>query len=228
MPTRANALAVMAKAPIAGAVKTRLVPPLTEEQAAQFSRALLLDLLNHVKQLSSAELFLIYAPDDAEVLMRELAGDRFYLLPQRGDDLGARMQAVFHDLRMRGHRSIVLTGSDFPPFPLTYLAQAFNCLETSAPRVVLGASRDGGYYLIGMNCPAPRIFDDMTWSNSQVLARTLEKLALLNVEATQLPVWYDVDTPADLEYLRRSESVSAACSSHTFKFLRGLSVLSFR
>jgi uncharacterized protein len=212
----------MAKAPIPGNVKTRLVPPLTEEQAAQFSRALLIDLLNSVKELSAVELYLFYAPDGAKALMQEIAGHNFHLLPQRGEDLGARMQAVFTDLCSTGHRKIVLTGSDFPPFPLEYLAQAFDWLETSALRIVLGPSGDGGYYLIGMNQPTPEIFADMTWSHDAVLARTLEKLAVLNIETKQLPVWFDVDTPADFEQLRRSELVSAAGSTHTFEFLRGL------
>jgi uncharacterized protein len=215
----------MAKAPIPGSVKTRLVPPLTEEQAAQFSRALLIDLLNSVKELGAVEFYLFYAPEGAKALMQELAGYNFHLLPQRGDDLGARMQGAFADLWSAGYRKVVLTGSDFPPFPLDYLVQAFDWLETSAPRIVLGPSGDGGYYLIGMNQPTPEIFVDMTWSHDAVLVRTLEKLAVLNIETKQLPVWFDIDTPADFEHLRRSELISAAGSTDTFKFLRGLGVL---
>ena len=228
MATHANALAIMAKAPIPGSVKTRLVPPLTDEQAAQFSRALLIDLLNSVKDFRAVEFYLFYAPDGAKDLMPELADYNFHLLPQRGGDLGARMQAVFAELWSAGHRKIVLTGSDFPPFPLDYLVQAFDWLETSVPRIVLGPSGDGGYYLIGMNQPTPEIFAAMTWSHDAVLVRTLEKLAVLNIEAKQLPVWFDIDTPADFERLRRSQSESAAGSTHTFKFLQGLGVLPLR
>jgi glycosyltransferase A (GT-A) superfamily protein (DUF2064 family) len=65
----------------------------------------------------------------------------------------------------------------------------------------------------------------MTWSHDAVLVRTLEKLAVLDIETKQLPVWFDVDTPADFERLRRSQSASAAGLTHTYKFLQGLGVL---
>src|SRR5512135_1963905 len=99
MPTRANALAVMAKAPIPGTVKSRLVPPLTAVQAAELSRALLLDLLDQLQELDGAERYLCFTPDPAEVLMRAMAGAKFHLIAQRGSDLGERMAAVFTDLR---------------------------------------------------------------------------------------------------------------------------------
>ena len=228
MPTHDSAIAIMAKAPIPGSVKTRLVPLLTEQQAAQFSRALLIDLLNSVKDFRAVEFYLFYSPVGTKDLMRELAGYNFHLLPQRGGDLGARMQAVFAELWSAGHRKIVLTGSDFPPFPLDFLAQAFAWLESSARRIVLGPSGDGGYYLIGMNQPTPEIFVDMTWSHDTVLVRTLEKLSVLNIETKQLPIWFDVDTPADFERLCSSQLASAAGSTHTFRFLQGLGVLRLR
>jgi hypothetical protein len=203
MPTHVNALAVMAKAPIPGTVKTRLVPPFTAEQAAELSGALLADLLDHVQGLGGAERYLFFTPDHAASLMGGLAGAKFQLLPQRGAELGARMQAVFADLWARGHRKIVLIGGDLPVLPLTCLEQAFAWLDTSAPRVVLGPSRDGGFYLVGMNRLCADIFAGMTWSHSQVLGDTLEKIKSQNAEALQLPLWFDVDTPADLVRLRQ-------------------------
>jgi hypothetical protein len=135
--------------------------------------------------------------------MGELARRQFHLLAQRGDDLGARMQAVFADLSERGHRRIVLIGGDLPIFPLKVLEQAFASLDTPADRVVLGPSRDGGYYLVGMNRLAPEIFAGMTWSHDRVLGDTLKKIDSLKVDAVQLPQWFDVDTPADLATVRQ-------------------------
>jgi hypothetical protein len=103
--------------------------------------------------------------------MTELAPPCFCLLPQQGDDLGARMAAVFTKLCHMGHRNIVLIGGDLPPVPLRYFAEAYAFLATSARRVVLGPSRDGGYYLVGCNQPTPQIFQSMSWSHSQVLHR---------------------------------------------------------
>ena len=88
MPTSVNALAIMAKAPVAGSVKTRLVPPLTHEQAADLYRALLLDQLEHLRLVDGVARYLAYSPANAEVMMRQIGGTDYQCLPQQGDDLG--------------------------------------------------------------------------------------------------------------------------------------------
>src|SRR3989304_9412763 len=138
MPPRADALGVMAKAPIAGEVKTRLGPPLTQEQAADLYRALLLDQLEHLSRLTVAELYLVFAPNSAAPLMWQLAPPNFHCFAQRSGDLGERMNAAFIDLWQLGHRRVGLIGSDLPAFPLGFLETAFGLLATSAHQVVLG------------------------------------------------------------------------------------------
>lgn len=201
MATHVNALAVMAKAPAAGQVKTRLLPALTAQDAAELSRSLLVDQLNQLQELDATDLYLVFAPDEARSLMTELAPPCFCLLPQQGDDLGARMTAAFAKLSQMGHKNIVLIGGDLPPVPLRYFAESYAFLESSNQRVVLGPSRDGGYYLVGCNQPTPQIFHNMTWSHSQVLAQTQDKLAGLRIDYHLLPRWFDIDTPDDLRYL---------------------------
>jgi uncharacterized protein len=202
MKIRANALAVMAKAPVAGQIKTRLLPLFTAEEAAELSRALLVDQLNHLQELNAADFYLAFAPDDAQWLMEQIAPSYFHLFPQQGDDLGARMAAVFERLFQIGHKSIVLIGGDLPPVPLRFFTEAYAFLESSKKRVVLGPSRDGGYYLVGCNQPTPEIFQGMSWSHSAVLAQTLDKLAASQVDVHLIPSWFDIDTPDDLRYLR--------------------------
>jgi uncharacterized protein len=208
-----NALAVMAKAPVAGEVKTRLLPAVTAEEAAELSRALLVDQLKHLQEFDAADFYLAFAPDDARLLMENLAPPCFRLFPQEGADLGARMEAAFKRLFDIGHRNIVLIGGDLPPMPLRYFAEAYAFLATSNQRVVLGPSRDGGYYLVGCNQPTPQIFQGMRWSHSAVLAQTQDKLASLKIDYHLLPTWFDIDTPADLRYLR------FACDSSLEKVL---------
>lgn len=220
MPTPANAVAVMAKAPIPGSVKTRLVPPLSADQAAELSRALLLDLLQQLRGLNDAARYLCYAPAHAGDLMGAIAGPDFELVAQRGADLGARMAALFTDLSARGHRNIVLIGGDLPAFPADYLVRAFAYLQAPSAPVVLGPSRDGGYYLVGMNRPVPEIFQNMAWSHNQVLAQTLAKLGRLGTPARQLPSWFDVDIPADLARLRALDMTAAARARFTLSLLR--------
>jgi Uncharacterized protein conserved in bacteria (DUF2064) len=102
MTTHVNALAVMAKAPLAGQVKTRLLPALTAPDAADLSRALLVDQLTQLQELDVTDFYLVFAPNEARSLMTELAPPCFCLLPQQGDDLGARMAAVFAELFSKG------------------------------------------------------------------------------------------------------------------------------
>jgi len=203
----------MAKAPVTGEVKTRLLPAVTAEEAAELSRALLVDQLKHLQEFDAADFYLAFAPDDARLLMENLAPPCFRLFPQEGADLGARMEAAFKRLFDIGHRNIVLIGGDLPPMPLRYFAEAYAFLATSNQRVVLGPSRDGGYYLVGCNQPTPQIFQGMRWSHSAVLAQTQDKLASLKIDYHLLPTWFDIDTPADLRYLR------FACDSSLEKVL---------
>jgi hypothetical protein len=201
MVIRDNALAVMAKAPLAGQVKTRLLPLFTIEEAAELSRSLLVDQLNHLQELDAADFYLAFAPDDAQSLIAQITPPCFHLFPQQGDDLGARMGAVFDRLFQIGHKSIVLIGGDLPPVPRRFFTEAYAFLESPKKRVVLGPSRDGGYYLVGCNQPAPQIFEDMSWSHGAVLAQTLDRLAALRIDFHLLPSWFDIDTPDDLRYL---------------------------
>jgi uncharacterized protein len=202
MPTFANALAIMAKAPLPGTVKTRLVPPLTAEQAAELYRALLVDQFEQLNQVDSATRYVFYAPAGAEEVLRELGGFGYTYQAQSDGDLGARMEQVFAMLWRLGHRNIVLIGSDLPALPLQILNDAFMRLARKEVRVVLGPSRDGGYYLIGMNQLAPEIFDNMTWSHDRVLADTTVRLDGLGLSYSMLPTWFDLDVAEDFQQLR--------------------------
>jgi rSAM/selenodomain-associated transferase 1 len=201
MAIRANALAVMAKAPVAGQVKTRLLSSFTAEEAAELSRSLLVDQLSHVQELNTADFYLAFAPDDAQLLMEKLAPPCFHLFPQQGDDLGARMAAVFERLFQMGHKNVVLIGGDLPLVPLDFFDQAYAFLESSKKRVVLGPSRDGGYYLVGCNQLTPEMFQGISWSHSEVLTETQNKLASLKVDCHLLSPWFDIDTADDLLHL---------------------------
>jgi rSAM/selenodomain-associated transferase 1 len=158
--------------------------------------------------------------------MERLAPPNFQRLEQRGGDLGERMNAAFSDLWQRGHRNVVVIGSDLPALPLTILETAFELMTASAKQVVLGPSRDGGYYLVGMNRPTPEIFQNMAWSHNQVLAQTMKRLAKLGVAAELLPTWFDLDTMEDLAYLQSlSEPATRNAVQRTLSYLEGLGPL---
>jgi len=220
---RANALVLMAKAPLAGAVKTRMLPALSAEEAAELSRRLLLDQLAHLASVTAAELYLAFTPDEAKTSMQALAPPAFRLIAQEGGDLGARMQHLFESLRVVGHRNIALIGSDVPPPAMSLFDDAYDYLQNPETRAVLGPSRDGGYYLIGLNHAVGEIFAGMTWSHAAVLAQTRERLAARNIDTLLLAPWFDVDTPDDLRDLRAHIDCDAALArrmKHTAAWLR--------
>jgi rSAM/selenodomain-associated transferase 1 len=223
MAMRANALAVMAKAPLAGEVKTRLIPALSAEEAAELCRCLLVDQLQHLCGLTNADFYLAFTPAWERALMETLAPPPFQLFPQRGPDLGARMQNIFQTLHAAGHKNMLLMGGDLPPLPLSIFRGAFALLATSMARVVLGPSRDGGYYLVGCNELTPQIFERMTWSHSDVLQRTLSRLSALAIDARLLPVEADIDTVDDLRALKsRLDPTLAQAAKNTLSFIRRL------
>ena len=223
MPIPADALAVMVKAPVPGQVKTRLLPALSAEEAAQFYQALLLDQLNHLSRLEGAALYVAFAPEDARSTIAALAPGAFRLFPQEGVDLSTRMQQVFERLCAWGHRNMILIGSDLAPVPFATFKEGFAALEAGRGRVVLGPSRDGGYYLVGMNRLTPEMFTGISWGHDQVLAQTLTRLAELKVDKVILPAWFDIDTPQDLHRLQRDLPPELnGTLTHTVEFLRRL------
>ncbi len=213
---RRVALAVMAKAPRPGQVKTRLVPPLSPETAADLYRCFLLDTLDTIRRVQGATPAVAYAPADADHEFASLAPD-LPRLPQGEGDLGARMLGVVDRLLGQGFDAAVLVGSDTPTLPVAHLDQAVAGLASGEADVVLGPSDDGGYYLIGLRRLEPALFEGMTWSADTVLAETRRRADAAGLRTSLVPGWFDVDTAADLERLRGT--LTGSEGRHTGRFL---------
>ena len=212
------AVAIMAKVPRAGAVKTRLCPPLLAAEAAALYRCFLLDKIATVGALADAQPVIAYTPEDAHVEVAELAPG-FAFVAQRGPDLGARLHATLSSLLGAGHRAAIAVDSDTPTLPLDFLQQAVDLLGRPGPDVVLGPTEDGGYYLIGMRAAHRELFEDVPWSTSAVLEVTLRHAAKAGLETARLPSWFDVDTAEDLERLRASLASAPPTVSRTAGWL---------
>ena len=197
---RATAVVVFAKAPRAGAVKTRLCPPLSPAAAARLYHCFLLDVLERVRALGGITPVIAYAPRRArEFFAATQPGMR--LVPQGGGDLGARMARVFERLFACGFAPVVILGADSPTLPLRHLRAAIRLLVRGTHDGVIGPSEDGGYYLIGLRAPCPALFSGISWSTGRVLAQTLAKARRTGRRLRRLPPWYDVDTIEDLRRL---------------------------
>lgn len=190
------ALAVMAKAPRPGRVKTRLSPPLTPEQAAALSACFLRDTVASISESalkSHAKLVISYTPEGDEDAFCGILDENALLLPQRGDGFGERLLATAQDLFACGFSAVCLIDSDSPTVPTSEYIAAATALLNPGNRVVLGGSEDGGYYLIGMQTPVARLFEEIAWSTAAVAAQTRERAAEAGLAIEELRQWYDVD-----------------------------------
>ena len=195
------ALTVMAKAPRAGRVKTRLSPPLTLDQTAALNISFLRDTTDNLATVTHAAGLISYTPVGDEALFTGLLPETFALVPQRGNSFGERLLAAAQDILALGYGSVCLIDSDSPTVPAAAYAQAVKALAAPGDRVVLGPSHDGGYYLIGLKQPHPEPFDRITWSTSAVLTETRQRCIEASLELVELPLWYDVDDAATLALL---------------------------
>ena len=214
----ADALLVVAKRPAPGRTKTRLTPPLTPEQAAALYECFLRDTLDLMRQVPGVRPAIAFLPADERAYFESLAPD-FELVLQEGKSLGERLDNALAGCFDAGHQRAVIMNSDGPTLPSASLTAAFDELRNGAD-VVLGPSDDGGYYLIGLRRPAPRLLREVTMSTPNVLADTLAIAAEEGLHVALLPMWYDVDDEASLARLR-SELASAPSevARHTRLFL---------
>ena len=196
------ALAAMAKAPIAGAVKTRLCPPLRPDEAAELARCFLQDRVEQLGAVPAGDRLVAFTPPEAAALVRALVPPEVRVVPQQGADLGARMSRLLAMLLAEGYAGALVLGTDTPTLPTACLTEAAAVLGQGRADVVLGPSEDGGYYLIGLTTPAPALFVDMPWSTAAVCEETLRRARAAGYRVVVLPTWFDVDRIADLARLR--------------------------
>jgi rSAM/selenodomain-associated transferase 1 len=200
------ALAVMAKAPRAGMVKTRLQPPLGADEAARLNVCFLRDTVENIALVASegaARGLICYTPIGDEAAFDGLLPEGFALIAQRGDLFGERLLGAAEDILSCGFGAVCLIDSDSPTLPTNALRAAVRELAAPDERVVAGASEDGGYYLIGMKRAEPRVFERIKWSTGTVYEETVERAREAGVELVELPKWYDVDDAATLSMLER-------------------------
>jgi rSAM/selenodomain-associated transferase 1 len=229
-----GALAVMAKAPRTGKVKTRLCPPLTAEQSAALNICFLRDTTENLAKIAAsgrAAGMISYTPVGDEALFDCLLPEGFVLIAQRGDGFGERLLAAAEDILACGFGSVCLIDSDSPTVPAACFEQAIEELSRPGDRIVLGPAHDGGYYLIGLKQPRPEPFANIQWSTSTVFAETVAAAESAGIEVVRLPLWYDVDDQATLELLEAElindeppafASIRGYVAGHSREFLKTL------
>ncbi|MCM8794198.1 MAG: TIGR04283 family arsenosugar biosynthesis glycosyltransferase [Candidatus Omnitrophica bacterium] len=200
-------LIVMAKAPVPGQVKTRLLPVLSPEGAARLARRFLKETVALVEGIPGIQPVVAVSPPEAMEQIRELIGPSMRLIPQPAGDLGVRLQELFRQFFAAGAGGVIALGTDHPGLPKESLQKAAAELRRGRDRLVLGPTHDGGYYLIGLNRPHAELFQGIPWSTSEVLRTTVARAKSAGLRIIELPPWYDVDRPEDLQRIPKSTLV---------------------
>jgi rSAM/selenodomain-associated transferase 1 len=211
-----KALLIFAKCPIPGMVKTRLMPTLSPEQAADLYRCMLSDVMAKVMLLPEIAIYLFYEEGGAA---REYFAESCHdvtSFPQKGKDLGERMAEALRTVFAMGHSSAVVIGTDSPDLPISFIEDAFERLESGKSTAVFGPTEDGGYYLAGMKRLYRELFCDLPWSSVAVLRETLKRAKEAGIAAFLLPIWHDVDTATDLDRPELSDEGNGAPLTREF------------
>ena len=195
------AIIVMVKAPRAGAVKTRLVPPLSAEQAAALAACFARDVVGNMRRIAS-DVVIAFAPANERLMIENILLPDLLYVEQRGGTLGERLANVAADVYARGSSPLIFTGTDSPTLPGEFIEDALRVLVGKAADVTLGATDDGGYYSIGLRHPYPTLFDNVSWSTAHVYRQTVANIEQAKLRLYELPGWYDVDESSDLARLQ--------------------------
>jgi len=200
-------LIVFTRYPEPGTTKTRMIPKLGAEGAAELQRQMTGHIISTVRQLANRRQLPVEIRFDggSKKLMQQWLGDDFFYRIQGEGDIGRRMQCAFADGFQNGYEAIVLVGSDIPGITTDILQRAFDGLQSKD--LVLGPADDGGYYLIGMHADpfsraASRLFGGISWGTDKVLSQTLDAARNLQFRVLLIDTLVDVDRPEDLVFWR--------------------------
>lgn len=197
------AILVFAKAPVAGQVKTRLIPLLGADGAAVLHRQLLAHALTVARSATAGPLELWCAPDTTHPYLQTIAAAHGATLHrQLGNDLGVRMAHAFADA-LQMHERAICIGADCPALTARHLRDADTALRMHND-AVFAPAEDGGYALVGLARRVPDIFDGIAWGGAQVMAQTRERMRAAGMRWHELETLWDVDRPEDLQRLQQS------------------------
>jgi uncharacterized protein len=197
-------VAVLAKAPVPGLAKTRLIPALGPHGAARLQRQLTRCAVHTAQQAPLGAVTLWCAPDAQHRFFRALrlaTGVACRVQPE--GDLGRRMHTAFQTHCAQG--PLLLIGTDCPPLTPAHLHAAAQALLAGDDAVVHPAE-DGGYVLVGLRRPQAALFENMPWSTAAVMEQTRQRARAAGLRMRELETLWDVDVPDDLARWRRQLS----------------------
>jgi len=195
-------LLIFCKAPVAGKIKTRLIPSIGKLNAAKLGRRLLSNTLQAINVQALKKLGVVVelwsAPDSKHPFLRQRAAQyQISMFTQRGKNLGERMQSAIR-LSLRDAKAVILIGTDCPEMQYTTILQALEGLNAGKD-VVLGPALDGGYVLIATKANTPKMFAGIDWGSAAVLVQTVARLKSSGYRVQCLMPLSDLDTKQDYQ-----------------------------
>lgn len=191
-----QALMVFAKAPVPGLAKTRLIPQLGEQGAAQLQQELLQRVIARCAQSQEWDTHLWCAPHTGHPLFQTLSREYGLTLHcQSEGDLGQKMSQAF-ERTLVDYQRVLIIGTDCPAMDAAIIRQGFAALQ-GGNEVVITPAEDGGYVLVGLNAAEQRLFEGIEWGSSRVFDQTARRLEQLQLSTMVLPTLWDLDEIAD-------------------------------
>lgn len=216
-----NGLIIFAKFPEEGKVKTRLAEGIGKKKATQFYKLCAENLFDQATNISFTHTFLFFDPTSTKEKMKEWIKFDFEYHPQNNSDLGTRMAEAFKALFDKGVKKAVIVGTDVPDMNKIILEQAFDSLNKYD--LVISPSPDGGYNLLGMKKLYLSLFENIEWSSSSVLSKTVDAAKKQNLTIKLLDQLIDIDTEKELlEWLAISNKGNENLKNEIKKIITGV------
>ncbi|MGR3318985.1 MAG: TIGR04282 family arsenosugar biosynthesis glycosyltransferase [Candidatus Anammoxibacter sp.] len=219
--TTDNYLIIFIKYPEPGKVKTRLSKSIGNKNAVMLYKLFVKALLNRIAPITSLSndqdeynynVAIFFSPEEKREEIKDWLGDKYKLYPQSGNNLGERISNAFNTISEKGANKSIIIGSDTPALKKSLILEAYELLSTND--VVIGPTKDGGYYLLGLShTPNPfkrfresSIFTGIDWSTEHVFNQTVVKLKQSGLSYKSLSEYYDIDQIEDLHLLKQEIS----------------------
>lgn len=195
-------ISILAKAPIPGFSKTRLIPLLGEDGAAKLQARFIERTVETAREAAVGPITIWYTPTEwGEYFVRYSCLSSVRLMPQEDEDLGCKMNRCVANRLSRFGELVI--GTDSPCIQAIDLEAAASALLSRFDAVLFPAE-DGGYGLIGLRMPDIAVFSGVSWSSENVLQETRQNLLSLGKQWGELVSVWDVDRPADVVRLAKS------------------------
>ena len=228
-----NYLIIFIKYPEPGKVKTRLSKSIGNKNAVTLYKLFVETLLNRVTPNEcNYNISVFFSPKEKQEEIKEWLGDKYKLYPQSGNNLGERISNAFNKTYDMGSKKSIIIGSDTPALKKSLILEAYELLSEND--VIIGPTKDGGYYLLGLSHTSnsfekfrdSSIFTGIEWSTEHVFDQTVAKLKQSSLSYKTLPEYYDIDQIEDLYLLKQEISqINNPKAEHLWEIYHQLEML---